>query len=60
MDKVELTDEELASIHVGEAITLAGVMAIIAIAIAAVVVYKLFTSEKGSSAFPGGYKFEWK
>ncbi|MFA5283801.1 MAG: hypothetical protein WC366_04790 [Bacilli bacterium] len=60
MNKIMLTDQEMSSIVVGEAITLGTVMAIIAIAIAAVVIYKLFTSDKGSSAFPGGYRFEWK
>lgn len=60
MNKIMLSDQEMSSIIVGEAITLGTVMAIIAIAIAAVVIYKLFTSDKGSSAFPGGYRFEWK
>lgn len=55
-----LTNEELSNIKVGEGITLAAVMAIVAIAICMVIVYKLFKSSKGSAALPGGYKFEWK
>ena len=44
---------------VGEGITLATVMAIAAIALMAVVVYRLFMSGKGSAAIPGGWKFSW-
>lgn len=60
MNERILTNQELQATRVGAGVTLAGVMAILAIAICAVIVYKLFTSEKGSAALPGGYKFEWK
>ena len=56
--KRELTRQEQQEIITGE-ITLAAVMAIVAIAIAAVVVYKLFMSNKGTTAMPGGWKFTW-
>ncbi len=56
----KLTDQELANVKVGEAITLASVMAVLSIAITAVVVYKLFSKGTGEVTLPGGYKFEWK
>ena len=54
-----LSDEENKEIMTGE-ITLAAVMAICAIAIVAVVVYRMFMSKEGSSSIPGGWKFSWK
>ena len=60
MNEKILTSEELEQIVVGEAITLAAVLAIMVIAITMVVAYKLFTSKAGSTSLPGGYKFEWK
>lgn len=54
-----LTQSELNSEVVGEAITLTAVMAILCAAIVAVVVYKLFTSNKGGATIPGGWKFSW-
>ena len=54
-----LTKEECQNYYVGEGITLAAVMAIAAIAVMAVVVYRLFMSGKGSAAIPGGFKFTW-
>jgi len=60
MDGTLLTVSEMKSIRVGEALTLAAVLAILATAIVAVVVYKLFKSTKGSAKLPGGYAFEWK
>ena len=54
-----LTKEECNAHQVGEGITLATVMAIAAIAVMAVVVYRLFMSNKGSAAIPGGWKFTW-
>ena len=60
MELIELNASELNEICPGEAITLAGVLAILVIAIAAVVTYKLFMSGKGSAKLPGGYAFEWK
>lgn len=54
-----LTKEECDNHYVGEAISLSAVMAIAAIAVMAVVVYRLFMSSKGSTAIPGGFKFSW-
>ncbi|MDY4849026.1 MAG: hypothetical protein SO176_02035 [Bacilli bacterium] len=54
-----LSEKESASIFAGEAISLTAVMAIAAIALMAVVVYRLFMSGKGSAAIPGGWKFSW-
>ena len=55
----KLSESELASTYVGEAITLTAVMAIMAAAVMAVVVYKLFITDKGSATVPGGWKFTW-
>lgn len=57
---VKLTEQEMMDFETGEAITLTAVMAILAIALVAVIVYKLFTSNKGSSTLPGGWKFTWE
>lgn len=57
--KYKMSLKEKKSIVTGE-ITLAAVMAICAIAIVAVIVYKLFMSDEGSSTVPGGWKFSWK
>lgn len=57
--KTELSLEECKYIETG-AITLTSVMAICAIAIVAIVAYKLFTSKQGSTNIPGGWKFTWK
>ena len=54
-----LTEEENKKIVTGE-ITLAAVMAVCAIAIVAVVVYRMFMSKEGSSSIPGGWKYSWK
>jgi len=56
----KLTDQELSNVKVGEALTLASVMAVLSIAVVAVVVYRIFKSSKGGVTLPGGYKFEWK
>lgn len=58
--KHKLSDQELSEIKVGEAITLTSIMAVLAIAITAVVVYRVFKSKAGSTTIPGGWKFEWK
>lgn len=54
-----LTIQEVENYYVGEAITVTAVMAIICIAVMAVVVYKLFRSNKGGVNVPGGWKFTW-
>ena len=55
-----LNDQELKEIVAGEALTLTAVMAMLATAIVAVIVYRLFMSEEGSTTLPGGWKFEWQ
>ena len=59
MDKIPLTQYELDNTRPGEAITLAGVMAILLTAIVVVVVWKLYSTSDGSVTLPGGYKFVW-
>ena len=54
-----LSNEEMATISGGEAITLASVMAVLCAAVIAVVIYRLFMSNKGSATVPGGWKFTW-
>ena len=39
--------------------TLTSVMAVLAIALVAVICYRIFTSSKGSTTLPGGFKFDW-
>ena len=60
MRKIPLSESELESIRPGEAITLAGVLAIMAVAIVAVIVYKLFIKDTGKVKLPGWYSFERK
>ena len=60
MDRMPLSSCELESTKWGEAISLAGVMAIMVIAIITVVIYKLYTSGDGTVQLPGGYKFQRK
>lgn len=55
----KLTQKECSETYVGEAISLTAVMAIAAIAVMAVIVYRLFISGKGGAAIPGGWKFSW-
>ena len=54
-----LNDSQLENIKGGETITIAAVMAVLAAAIVAVTVYRLFMSKSGSTSFPGGFKFVW-
>lgn len=54
-----LNDQELDLIKGGEPLTLATVLAVLATAIVAVIVYRLFMSEEGSTTLPGGWKFTW-
>ena len=54
-----MNEQELSNCKSGEAITLAAVMAILATAIIAVVVYRVFMSNKGTIAAPGGWKISW-
>ena len=60
MNKIQLTDSELDSLKVGEPVTLAAVMAVLAVAIVTVLVYKMFNSSEGKTSIPGGRSFQWK
>ncbi|MBR0295331.1 MAG: hypothetical protein IJQ67_05470 [Bacilli bacterium] len=55
----KLNESELKNTYAGEALTLTAVMAIMAVAVMAVIVYKLFISDKGNASVPGGWKFTW-
>lgn len=55
----KLTNEEMEQHRVGEPITLTALMTVVCSAIVAVIVYKLFLSNKGSTTIPGGWKFTW-
>ncbi len=55
-----LSIEELESIVPGEAITLTAVMAVLAVALTAVIVYRIFRTSSGSAKIPGGWSFTWK
>ena len=57
--KHKLSTKSMQTIVTGE-VALATVMAICAIALMSVVIYKLFMSNEGSSTVPGGWKFTWK
>ncbi len=54
-----LSEQEMTQEVSGEALTLTAVMAVLATAIIAVIVYRLFLSKKGSATVPGGWKFTW-
>lgn len=54
-----MTEKELQNEISGAAISLTAVMAILASAVIAVVVYKIFLSKKGTATVPGGWKFTW-
>lgn len=58
MEYIDLSPLEAQKIRIGEAITLTTVLAIVAVAVIAVVIYKLFLSKKGT-ANVGGWKFTW-
>lgn len=57
--KKELSMIECDEIITGEAISLTVVMSVVAISLMAVIVYKLFSSKKGATTVPGGWKFSW-
>lgn len=54
-----MNEEELINVSSGGPLSLATVMAVLATAVVAVVVYKLFLSKKGTAQVPGGWKFTW-
>jgi len=55
----KLSHAELATVKPGEVITLTTVLALMAVGILAVVTFKLFMSNKGSTKLPGGWSFDW-
>ena len=55
-----MTEQEMNEQVSGEGLTLTAVMAVLATAIIAVVVYRMFMSNKGSATVPGGWKFSWR
>lgn len=57
-----MTDEEMRQTRGGEAITISSVLAIMAIAVMAVVAFKLFQSggqRQAKVELPGGFTFVW-
>lgn len=56
--KYKLSPKDMRTIVTGE-VALTAVMAVCAIALVAVIMYKMFMSEKGSTSVPGGWKFSW-
>lgn len=60
MKAIKLNENEMANERVGEAISLTAVMAVVAVAIAAVLIYRLFMSGEGGVSIPGGWKFTWE
>ena len=57
-----MTEGEMQRTVGGEAITLSGILAIMAIAVMTVVAYKLFTSggqRQAQVKLPGGFSFVW-
>ena len=54
-----LSEQEMQNQISGEALTLTAVMAVLATAIIAVIVYRMFMSKKGNATVPGGWKFSW-
>lgn len=55
----KLSNDECLATTGGEAITLATVMAFLAIGLIAVIAFKFFTSNEGKAVFPGGFTFQW-
>lgn len=54
-----LTLEEMGATKGGEAVTLATVMAMMAVSIVLVACYRMFKSSKGKITLPGPYTFSW-
>lgn len=55
---IQLTDSEMMTLKGGE-ITIAAVIGVMSAALIAVIIYRLFMSDKGSTTLPGGFKFSW-
>lgn len=57
---IPISDQEAMQLRgTADPITLTLVLAIMAISVMAMVVWKLFTSNKGKITLPGGFHFEW-
>ena len=56
---IELNEQELSVIKPGEALTITAVLAVLVASIVAVIVYRIFMSQKGNATIPGGFKFTW-
>lgn len=54
-----LNDLEMSSVHGGELITISLVATVLAISILTVLVWKLYTANKGEITLPGGFKFNF-
>ncbi|MCI1735652.1 MAG: hypothetical protein LKM30_08020 [Bacilli bacterium] len=54
-----LSVEEMRQTKGGEAVTLAAIMALLAIGVTAVVCYRIFFSGSGKTQLPGGFVFQW-
>ena len=59
MQRIQVTDEELDNIVVGEAITIGTIMAILSVAITMVICYRIYKSKSGKTSLPGGFSFTW-
>lgn len=55
----DLSLNEMEKTTGGEAITLASIMALMAVGIVTVVCYRLFKSGSGKVSFPGPFSFTW-
>ena len=55
-----INDEEMKSIRAGSIPQLATVLAVGAIALITITIFKLYQSTKGESNFGNGFNFEWE
>jgi|GEM_PF-492302 hypothetical protein len=61
MEFVTLSSKELVETKPGEALTLAAVVAVMAVALLAILCYRLFKSSGGGTVkMPGGWAFTWE
>ncbi|MFA6861362.1 MAG: hypothetical protein WCR56_03165 [Bacilli bacterium] len=59
MELRPLSEAELKETKGGEAITLAAIMALLAIGVVTIICYKFFISKSGKATLPGGFTFQW-
>ncbi len=55
---MKLNEAQMSEVVGGE-ITIMAVMSVMMAAVVAVIIYRLFMSDKGSTTIPGGFKFSW-